>query len=533
MICGVTLSIVSLSVNSYAETNVPEGRAIIGEDTRVRVMDTTKAPYSSIIYLLKADGGFGSGTVIGKNKVLTAAHVVTSLKTSADISKARVSPARNDYYYPFGSFSIESIDMHTGWTVENNRDYDIAVVTLKPNSSGKNIGDVVPIIPVKNVPNIPTGTKGLLPGYSQDKHGQLWEAKGSVISQTTLRVYYDMDSIGGTSGAPVYNENNQLMAVHTSEYRINGVAYKNAGSKITGSNYEFIAKHLGQNEIDTQAPSQVTGVRAANITTNSTQLFWNPATDNVGVEKYEVYRNGSKIGESKTTAFAATGLIADSSYTFSIIAVDQAGNRSKMSTGVTVRTEKEIVADTQAPSQVTGVKASDITSTSAQLNWNASTDNIGVEKYEVYRNGSRIGESRTTKFELSGLTANTTYTISIAALDKAGNRSDLSTALIFNTEKEVEKPSENQTTWVQSKTYVAGDKVFYDGIEYRAKWWTQGNKPGMSDAWEKLSTSTIEEWKSQLAYSGGNVITFKGVQYKAKWWNRGEEPGKSTVWEKI
>nr|WP_242586689.1 carbohydrate-binding protein [Enterococcus sp. DIV0869a] len=438
MICGVSLSIVSLNEKSYAETNVLEGRAIIGEDTRVRVMDTTKAPYSSIIYLLKADGGFGSGTVIGKNKVLTAAHVVTSLKTSADISKASVTPARNGYYYPFGSFSIESIDMHTGWTVENNRDHDIAVVTLKPNSSGKNIGDVVPIISVNNVPNLPRGTKGLLPGYSQDKHGQLWEARGSVISQTESRVYYDMDSIGGTSGAPVYDENNQLIAVHTSEYRMGNVAYKNGGSKITGSNYEFIAKHLEQKEIDTQAPNQVTGVKASNIT-----------------------------------------------------------------------------------------------STSAQLNWNASTDNVGVEKYEVYRNGSRIGESRTTSFELSGLTANTSYTISIAALDKAGNRSFLSTALIFYTEKEVEKPSENQTTWVQEKIYVAGDKVFYDGIEYRAKWWTKGNKPGMSDVWEKLSTGTIEEWKSELAYSGGNVITFKGVQYKAKWWNRGEEPGKSPVWEKM
>ncbi|EOH99453.1 hypothetical protein UAW_00605 [Enterococcus haemoperoxidus ATCC BAA-382] len=533
LLCGVTLSLGSMNEHSYAETKVPEKRAIIGEDTRIKVMDTTKAPYSSIVYLSKADGGFGSGTVIGKNKVLTAAHVVTSLKTSADIGRANVSPARNGYYYPFGSFKIESIDMHTGWTVQNNRDYDIAVVTLKPNRYGQNIGDVVPIIPVKDVPNLPVGTKGLLPGYSQDKYGELWEAKGSILSQTFLRVYYDIDSIGGTSGAPVYNENNQLIAVHTSEYRDGGVAYKNAGSKITGSNYAFIAKHLDQKNADTQAPSQVTGIRASNITTSSVQLSWNPSIDNVGVDKYEVYRNGSKIGESKTTAFTVNGLASDTAYRFSMVAVDKSGNRSSMSTGVTIRTVKETVGDTQAPSQVTGVKASNITITSAQLSWNPAMDDVGVDKYEVYCNGARIGESLGTSFELSGLTANTSYIISVLALDKAGNRSALSANLILQTEKEQDKPSENQTTWVQSKTYVAGEKVFFNGIEYKAKWWSQGNTPGTSDVWQKITAGSVEEWREKLTYSGGDIVAFNGAQYKAKWWTRGEEPGKTPVWEKV
>lgn len=533
LLCGMTLSMITLTEHSYAETKVPEKRAILGEDTRTKVMDTTKAPYSSIVYISKADGGFGSGTVIGKNKVLTAAHVVTSLKTSSDISRANVSPARNGYYYPYGSFKIESIDMHTGWTVQNNRDHDVAVVTLKPNSNGKNIGEVVPIILVTNVPNIPVVTKGKLPGYSQDKYGELWEGRGSIISQTAERLYYDMDSVGGTSGSPVYNENNQLIAVHTSEYRMGNVAFKNGGSKITGSNYEFIAKHLEQKEVDTQAPSQVTGLRSSNVTTNSAQLNWNPSTDNVGVDKYEVYRNGSKVGESKTTTFAVNALIPDTTYTFSIIAVDKAGNRSVMSTGLTVQTEKEIVVDTQAPSQVTGVRANNVTSNSAQVLWNPATVNVGVTKYEVYRNGSKIGESQVTNFQMNNLSANTAYTVSIAAVDKAGNRSVLSANYILQTEKEPEKPTENQTTWVQSKTYVAGDKVFYNGIEYKAKWWTQGNKPGSSDVWEKLSTGVIEEWQSKLAYSGGNVVSYNGAKYKAKWWTRGEEPGKATVWEKI
>ncbi|MEI5992946.1 fibronectin type III domain-containing protein [Candidatus Enterococcus mansonii] len=531
LLCGLVLSTSTLTVNGHAEENKPEGRAIIGKDERVRIMDTTKAPYSSIAFL-SAGRVYGSSTVIGKNKLLTAGHVVENVKTSWDISQVKVYPGRNGYVKPFGSFDIESIDIHKYWSIGENRDFDIAVVTVKPNSNGQHIGEVVPIVPVKDVANFPVGTRVSVPGYSEDKIGELWEGTGSVLSQTTYGLYYNADTLPGTSGAPIYNEKKELIGVNTSHSSFSGPGAYNSGSIITGSNHEFIEKHLDKKETDTQAPSQVSGLKASAITTNSAQLSWNPSTDNVGVDKYEVYRNGSKIGESKTASFTANGLSADTSYTFSVVAVDKAGNRSTASAGLAIRTGKELIVDTQAPSQVTGVKASNITSTSAQVSWNPSTDNVGVDKYEIYRNGLRIGESRSTTFELNGLTANTSYTISVAALDKAGNRSVLSAGLALKTAKEPEKPSGNQTTWIQSKVYVAGNNVFYNGIEYKAKWWTQGNQPGRSDVWEKLSTGIIEEWNSNLAYSGGNIISYKGTKYKAKWWTRGEEPGKAPVWEK-
>ncbi|MGX7243595.1 fibronectin type III domain-containing protein [Enterococcus quebecensis] len=530
LLCGVVLSTTIMTTTSYAEERKPESRAVIGTDERVRIMDTTKAPYSSVAYL-STNQGFGSSTVIGKNKILTAGHVVENIKTSVDISQAKVYPARNGNMMPYGSFDIESVDIHKYWSIGKNRDFDIAVVTVKPNSRGQNIGDVVPIIPVREFPTISPGTKGSIPGYSQDKHGELWEGKGSVLSQTVHRLFYDIDAINGTSGSPVFNEQNQLIAVHTSEIWIGGVPVKNSGSKITRSNYEFIAEHLDQKETDTQAPSQVTGLKATNVTKNSAQLSWNPSTDNVGVDKYEVYRNGTRIGESKTTNYAVNGLTADTSYTFTVVAVDKAGNRSQMSSGVTIRTEKESV--TQAPSQVTGLKATNVTKNSAQLSWNPSTANVGIDRYEVYRNGVRIGESKTTNYAVNGLTADTSYTFTIVAVDKAANRSQMSAGLAVRTEKEVDKPVEGQTTWVQSKVYVGGDKVFYKGIEYKAKWWTQGNTPGTNDVWEKLNTEIIEEWNSNLAYTGKSVVTYKGIQYQAKWWTRGEEPGKSPVWEKI
>ncbi|WP_071870049.1 fibronectin type III domain-containing protein, partial [Enterococcus quebecensis] len=400
LLCGTILSTTTFASNSYAEEKKSESRAVIGTDERVKVPDTTKAPYSSSAYLSMYTTS-GTGTVIGKNKVLTAGHVVEGIKTNWQMSQARVVPAKDGNYSPFGSFQVESIDIHKGWSVNNNRDNDIAVVTLKPNKNGQNIGDVVPVIPVKNVPHIPLGTKGNMPGYGGDKFGEMWEGRGSIIEQSALRVYYNIDTIGGNSGGPVYNNLNELIAVHTSWYGTNSHPTKNGGSKITGTNYEFIAKHLDQKETDTQAPSQVTGVKATNVTKNSTQLSWNPSTDNVGVEKYEVYRNGARIGESKTTNYAVNGLTADTSYIFTVVAVDKAGNRSQVSSGVSIHTEKEPVI--QAPSQVTGLKATNVTKNSAQLSWNPSTANVGVDRYEIYRNGTRVGESKITNYAVSGL----------------------------------------------------------------------------------------------------------------------------------
>ncbi|MDJ1482645.1 choice-of-anchor Q domain-containing protein [Cytophagaceae bacterium YF14B1] len=89
--------------------------------------------------------------------------------------------------------------------------------------------------------------------------------------------------------------------------------------------------------------------------------------------------------------------------------------------------------DTQAPSVPANLTASAITTTSFTLAWTASTDNVGVTSYEVFRNGTSIGTSTTTNFSVTGLTANTTYSMTVKAKDAAGNTSAASTALSVKT----------------------------------------------------------------------------------------------------
>lgn len=82
-----------------------------------------------------------------------------------------------------------------------------------------------------------------------------------------------------------------------------------------------------------------------------------------------------------------------------------------------------VSGDTTAPSIPTNLSASVIGSTQVNLSWTASTDNVAVDHYEIYRYGVSVGTSSTTSFSDSSLTASTTYEYTVRALDAAGNSS--------------------------------------------------------------------------------------------------------------
>ncbi|PLX23674.1 MAG: hypothetical protein C0597_00750, partial [Marinilabiliales bacterium] len=90
-------------------------------------------------------------------------------------------------------------------------------------------------------------------------------------------------------------------------------------------------------------------------------------------------------------------------------------------------------ADTQAPTAPTGLSSSSITETSFTLSWNASTDNVGVTGYDVYQNGSLLGSVTGTSANVTGLTASTTYAMTVRAKDAAGNISSSSSTLNVTT----------------------------------------------------------------------------------------------------
>jgi len=81
--------------------------------------------------------------------------------------------------------------------------------------------------------------------------------------------------------------------------------------------------------------------------------------------------------------------------------------------------------DTEPPTVPTGVGATPVDSTHVTVSWTASTDNVAVAGYRIYRDSVQIaavGASPTT-YSDSGLTPSTTYQYSVAAVDITGNPS--------------------------------------------------------------------------------------------------------------
>ncbi|WP_395058000.1 endonuclease [Flavobacterium sp.] len=170
---------------------------------------------------------------------------------------------------------------------------------------------------------------------------------------------------------------------------------------------------------DTQAPTVPTNLVASSITSTSLNLSWTASTDNVGITGYDVYMNGVLRTTITSISTSITGLAGSTAYSFYVKAKDAAGNSSANSTTINATTLAP--ADTQAPTSPTGLTASGITTTSINLNWTASTDNVAVSGYDIYMNGSLRTSVTSTNTSITGLTAATTYSFYVKAKDAATN----------------------------------------------------------------------------------------------------------------
>lgn len=89
--------------------------------------------------------------------------------------------------------------------------------------------------------------------------------------------------------------------------------------------------------------------------------------------------------------------------------------------------------DIDPPTTPGDLTATAVSGTQIDLSWTASTDNVGVAGYNIYRDGNLVGASTNTSLSDMGLDPNTTYGYSVAAFDAAGNMSALSTPVSATT----------------------------------------------------------------------------------------------------
>ncbi|HXG77151.1 MAG TPA: fibronectin type III domain-containing protein [Gaiellaceae bacterium] len=173
---------------------------------------------------------------------------------------------------------------------------------------------------------------------------------------------------------------------------------------------------------DTTAPTAPGNVQMTSRTANSIAISWSPSTDNVGVAGYGLYRSGVLSGQTAGTTGIFSGLQCNTSYTLAVDAYDAAGNRSPKSV---VMISTTACPDTSPPTAPTGLAASNVTATGLTLSWSASSDNVGVTGYEVFRNGASVAAVTSTSTSQSGLACGTAYDFGVSARDAAGNTSTM------------------------------------------------------------------------------------------------------------
>src|SRR5206468_6446107 len=85
---------------------------------------------------------------------------------------------------------------------------------------------------------------------------------------------------------------------------------------------------------------------------------------------------------------------------------------------------------TTPPSTPTGLSTSGVGQTAVTLSWAASTDNLGVAGYRLFRAGVQVGTTSGLSYSFSGLACGTSYVLAVAAFDAAGNVSALAAASV-------------------------------------------------------------------------------------------------------
>jgi chitodextrinase len=197
-----------------------------------------------------------------------------------------------------------------------------------------------------------------------------------------------------------------------------GYTYQVAARDLAG-NTTAASVNVNGGPTDTSPPTAPGNPTATATSPTAITLSWQASTDNVGVTGYTVYRDGTEIAtvNGSTTSYSDGGLIPGTTHTYTVTASDGAGNVSPASNQASATTQ----ADTTPPSAPGTPVATTVTPSQVSLSWTASTDNVGVVGYRVIRNGSVIATASGTTYTDSGVSASTSYTYQIVAVDAAGN----------------------------------------------------------------------------------------------------------------
>ena len=168
---------------------------------------------------------------------------------------------------------------------------------------------------------------------------------------------------------------------------------------------------------------------AVHVESSAVILEWDQVK---GASSYLVKWNDQEV-KTSDTRIRIEGLESGVTYDFNIFALNTKDVPSENAIEIHGITTTDVVK----PGVVTEIKATPVDEDSAKLTWTAPAD-TDVASYNIYQNGVKIGDSKTTEFTMDKLEVGTVYEVRITAIDNAGNESIPAPFMFTFTEPEKE-----------------------------------------------------------------------------------------------
>lgn len=261
-------------------------------------------------------------------------------------------------------------------------------------------------------------------GTSSTQIDVSWQASTDNVAVAGYNIYRNGTKVTNVTGLK-YSDTG---LTPETAYSYSVEAYDAAGNKSTMSSLATASTLKSPDQTDPSTPSSLTATAKS---PTQVALSWKASSDNVGVTSYLVLRNNAVIATTSGTTYTDSTVVANTTYSYTIVAKDAAGNVSATSSAVSVKTPNP--ADIAAPNVPTGLLAIAPSQNQVNLTWAPSTDNIAVAGYNIYRGGAKIATSTTTSFGDGTVVANTSYSYTVSAYDGAGNTSAQSASAIVKT----------------------------------------------------------------------------------------------------
>jgi len=212
---------------------------IIGVDQRIQITNTTDIPWRRICALrIQFPSGAtyrGTGFFIGPRALATAGHCVYMKAQGGWARKIEVIPGCNGSKRPFGQADATTFRSVGGWVNSGLAECDYGCIFLPPNSFGKyNLGSFgAAAFDAQTLVAQPA----VVAGFPGDKpFAELWGMAEVIKAVTAKTLVYNIDTVGGQSGAPVYvKRGGQRYVVGIHNY---GAATGNSATRITAPVYE-------------------------------------------------------------------------------------------------------------------------------------------------------------------------------------------------------------------------------------------------------------------------------------------------------